>query len=140
MKKLVPIVFIVFMACNVGPKAIDYGSAACHYCSMTIVDKQHAAQLVTKKGKVFNFDATECMLNHLRDMDTNTIAHFLTNDYNNPETLIDATQASYLISEGIPSPMGEFITAFATLEDAENSLKKHGGEIYSWQQLKQKFN
>ena len=29
---------------------------------MTIVDRQHAAEAVTSKGKVFKFDAIECMV------------------------------------------------------------------------------
>jgi copper chaperone NosL len=33
---------------------------------MTIVDKVHAAEIVTKKGKVCKFDATECMINYER--------------------------------------------------------------------------
>ena len=140
MKKAILLLFMVLSACTVGPKPIAYGDAACHYCSMTIVDKQHAAQLVTEKGKVYNFDAAECMLNHLKSIDKNTIALYLTNDYANPETLIDATEATFLISKGIPSPMGEYLTAFASKEAAENALKEHGGELYSWQQIRQKFN
>ena len=85
---------VLLIACTVGPKPIDYGHVACHYCSMTIVDKQHAAQLVTTKGKVFNFDAVECMMNQLKDWDESTIALFLANDFDRPGELIDATSAT----------------------------------------------
>ncbi|UII76295.1 nitrous oxide reductase accessory protein NosL [Flagellimonas sp. HMM57] len=139
MKKILFLSLILGISCSIGPKPIAYGEAGCHYCKMTIVDKQHAAQMVTKKGKVFNFDATECMLNHLKDIDQETIQIGLANDYNVPGKLIDVTEATFLISEGIPSPMGEYLTAFATKDAAQEGLDEHGGEIFTWEQLKEKF-
>ena len=73
--------FCLTVGCSVGPKPIDYGHVGCHFCSMTIVDKQHAAQLVTTKGKVFNFDAVECMMNQLKETDESTISLFLANNF-----------------------------------------------------------
>ncbi|GGW22274.1 nitrous oxide reductase accessory protein NosL [Arenibacter certesii] len=133
------ILLLVFTSCSIKPQPIDYGSDACHFCSMTIVDRQHAAQIVTEKGKGFNFDATECMLNHLNDIDSSEIALFLTNDYSNPGKLIDATKAFYLVSEGIPSPMGEYLTAFGTKEGIEEALLIHDGDQLNWEQLKLRF-
>ncbi len=107
-KHLIPFILLLVLclSCSIGPKSIDYGHVGCHFCSMTIVDQQHAAQLVTQKGKVFNFDAIECMLNQLKKEDQSEIALFLVNDYEQPGELVDATKATYLISENIPSPMG----------------------------------
>lgn len=127
------------LGCTVGPKPIDYGHVGCHFCSMTIVDKQHAAQLVTKKGKVFNFDAVECMMNHLKDEDESTIALFLVNDFDQPGELVDAKGATYLISENIPSPMGAFLSAFGEEQAAQFALDDNGGELFTWNQLKQEY-
>jgi copper chaperone NosL len=126
-------------ACSVKQKPIEYGEVACHYCSMTIVDKQHAAQLVTSKGKVYNYDAIECMLNHMKDENSPSGELLLVNDYKNPGKLVDATKATYLISEGIPSPMGEYLTGFYSSKDAEESHRVHGGELYDWLELKEHF-
>lgn len=142
MKKLVFlfIVSILLMSsCAISPEPIVYGSDGCHFCSMTIVDQQHAAQFVTKKGKSFKFDATECMMNQLRAIDNNTIALFLVTDYENPGALIDATTATYLISENIPSPMGAYLSAFKSKEVAENVKNENQGELYTWESLKEKF-
>lgn len=141
MKKhlLILIILTVLCGCSISPKPIDYGTDACHFCSMTIVDKQHAAQFVTDKGKVFTFDASECMLNRLKEVDNSTVALFLVNDYMAPGELIDATGATYLISQNIPSPMGEFLTAFATLEAAEMAQVANGGELFTWEDLQQRF-
>ena len=129
----------MIVSCNTGPKPIIYGTDGCHYCSMTIVDTQHAAEFVTKKGKTYKFDAVECMMNHLRDIDNSTIATFLVNDYQAPGELIDARTAVYLYSKEIPSPMGEFITAFGTKEGLEKARAEHSGEHFNWDGLKARF-
>lgn len=134
------LLLISFSSCNTGPKPIDYGSDGCHFCSMTIVDQQHAAEIVTKKGKVFKFDSSECMMNHVKDIEQQKIALFLVNDYGQPGKLIDATKASFLISSGIPSPMGEFLTAFETQMAATKAKEQHKGEVLTWEQLKSRFH
>jgi len=141
MKRLLQIIpLLLFVSCQIGPKPITYGLESCHYCSMTVVDQQHAAQLVTKKGKTYTFDSSECMINHLKEREQAEVALVLANDYNAPGKLIDATKATYLISDGIPSPMGEFLTAFASKEDAESTQEAHSGKLYTWQALLIKFN
>ncbi|RIV44275.1 nitrous oxide reductase accessory protein NosL [Flagellimonas pelagia] len=140
-KQLFPLllVLVLSLGCSIRPKPIDYGHVGCHYCSMTIVDRQHAAQLVTTKGKVFNFDAIECMMNHLMEVDTSTMALYLVNDYDRPGELVDATTATYLISENIPSPMGAFLSAFSDRQMAQGALDAHGGEFLDWSALKQRY-
>lgn len=126
---------LLFFSCNVSPKPIDYGSDGCHFCKMTIVDKVHAAEIVTQKGKIYKFDATECMINFMEEFDTTQIALYLSNNYTTPEELIDATKATFLISENIPSPMGAFLSAFEDLSDAENAQADKGGTLYNWTEL-----
>ncbi|WP_452229357.1 MULTISPECIES: nitrous oxide reductase accessory protein NosL [unclassified Lacinutrix] len=129
------VLLLIFISCNVSPKAIEYGSDGCQFCKMTIVDKIHAAEIVTKKGKVYKFDASECMVHFMEDFDTSQIKLYLTNNFTEPETLIDATQATFLISKNIPSPMGAFLSAFKNKEDAEKVQSEKGGELYSWEAL-----
>ena len=47
---------------------INYGVDACAYCKMNIVDPKFGAELITKKGRVYKFDAIECMVNYDREM------------------------------------------------------------------------
>lgn len=131
---IIALLFILY-SCNVSPKPIDYGSDGCHFCKMTIVDKTHAAEVVTKKGKVYKFDATECMINFMDEFDTSEIALYLSNNYTQPEELIDATKSTFLISKNIPSPMGAYLSAFKTKADAEAAQKDKGGDLYTWQTL-----
>lgn len=136
MKKLLLIpLFFLLLACTVGPSKIAYGEQSCHFCRMTIVDKQHAAQFVNDKGKAFNFDAAECMINYLNGVDEESIGMLLVTDYKQPEVLIDATSATFVISEDIPSPMGANLSATTSRTEAEGMLSEKTGELYTWDEL-----
>ena len=128
------LIFVLF-SCNSDPVPIEYGVDACHFCRMTIVDKIHAAEVVTKKGKVYKFDASECMFNFMDEFDTSTIKLYLSNNYTEPEVLIDATQATFLISKNVPSPMGGFLSAFKNKEDALRVKEQKGGKLFSWEEI-----
>lgn len=129
------VVFLVTLSCSNAPQTINYGQDGCHFCKMTIVDKFHAAQIVTKKGKSYTFDASECMINFLKEFDASKVKLYLTTNYSNPEELIDATSATFLISKNIPSPMGAFISGFKNKEDAIKIQSEYGGDLYVWDEL-----
>jgi copper chaperone NosL len=135
---LLPVLFL--LACKISPQPINYGEDACHYCTMTIVDHQHAAQIVTDKGKAYKFDAIECMLNYLRENNDVNPELYLVNDFMNPGQLIDATKATYLISKNISSPMGEYLSAFSTKEAANKTKTEYEGKLYTWQEILDHFN
>lgn len=129
-------IFNIFLTgCDVKSKPIQYGMDACYYCSMNIVDKIHAAQVVTTKGKVFNFDAIECMINYTLKSEHDEIALYLTNEIASPEELIDATHATFLKSEAIPSPMGANLSAFKNHAMAIEKQKELGGQLYNWEEI-----
>lgn len=134
MKKIILCVSIVFTAIACKPEAqpINYGQDECHFCQMTIVDKQHAAQIVTNKSKVYKYDAIECMLQDEKE----DVALYLACDYASPEKLIDATQATFLVSENIPSPMGADLSAFESKDTAQKTHNENGGKLYSWEEIK----
>ncbi|HAT64209.1 MAG TPA: hypothetical protein DCS66_06350, partial [Flavobacteriaceae bacterium] len=121
--------FFFLLACQVKQKEINYGEDHCEFCQMTIVDKQHAAQIVTKKGKAYSFDAIECMVHYSEDIDTSTVGLFLAGNYNVSETLINARESYFIISENIPSPMGAFLSSVPTKAEAETIIKEKGGTI-----------
>jgi copper chaperone NosL len=59
----------------------------------------------------------------------------LSNNYLEPEALIDATKATFLISKNIPSPMGAYLSAFKTKAEAEKIQAEKEGKLYSWETL-----
>lgn len=142
MKTLKPlisfIVLILLSGCHVKPHPIAYGTDACHYCSMTIVDQQHAAQFVTGKGKPYTFDSIECMMNQINEGDYKPQL-YLVSDYWEPGQLIDAKEAIYLISEKVPSPMGANLSAFRTPVHLQRDLDDFGGKILTWNELQAHF-
>jgi copper chaperone NosL len=103
---------------------------------MTIVDNQHAAQLVTNKGKNYKYDAIECMINDLNNWNRPPVNVHLVADYANPGTLTDALTANYLISEEIPSPMGANLSAFSSESERNKTHLSVGGDKLSWEHLR----
>ena len=130
------ILSLVISSCTVEPVAINYGQDACHFCKMNIVDRQHAAELVTTKGKAYKYDAIECMVQDLHNWSESDIAFYLITDYDSPGTLIDARKATYIICEDIPSPMGANLSGFELVNKAEQILNHKKGELYSWSALR----
>ena len=131
MKKTVlifAILTIVLSACSISPQPINYGKDGCSFCKMTIVDQQHSAQIVTEKG------------NYNIQNQAQPVALFLINDFNGSGKLIDATQATYLISENIPSPMGAFLSGFESQQKATDLQQENGGELFNWEELNQHFS
>jgi copper chaperone NosL len=133
------ITLFMVTSCSKGPQNIDYGNDGCHFCQMTIVDKIHATEIITDKGKVFKFDASECMLNYMHEHKEQPIGSILSNYFESPTEFILAEEAIYLISEKLPSPMGANLSAFKTIETAEKLLKEKGGKLYNWEDLKAHF-
>lgn len=134
------IVLLLTISCKVEPKAIEFGKDQCAFCKMNIVDKTHAAQFVTAKGKQFKFDAIECLVNYIGQNNEEKIALLLVADYANPGEMTDAETAAYLISTEIKSPMGANLSAFSLKNTAEEFQQKHSGEIFTWETLKQKLS
>ena len=143
MKRLRYLIFwtisLGLLGCEIKPSEINYGSDSCNYCKMSIVDPQHAGQIVTEKGKSFKYDAIECMLNHLREWDQAKPRLYLVTTFDQPKTLVDASQAHYLISPSIPSPMGEFLSAFQEEESRSDQINGQEDIALSWQELKKEF-
>lgn len=135
------IIGIFLSSCSVEPQEILFGEDACEFCKMTIVDRQHATELVSSKGKAFKFDAIECMMNYLdrNVIDSEKMAYILVMDYDQPGDLIDAKEAAYIYSENIASPMGAFLSAVSSEEVANQIVELKGGEVFDWTILKDRY-
>ena len=136
MKKFAILVLpLLLFGCQPEPRPIDYGADVCDFCRMTIVDRQHAAEVVTKKGRVYKFDAIECMVSYVQREGEDQFAWLLVNDYLRPGDLTNAGTATYLISPAIPSPMGAFLSAFRDAAAAGEMQSEKGGNLFSWAEL-----
>ncbi len=132
---------VCFAACKPEGKPIAYGEDKCEFCRMSIVDSQFGCEIVTQKGKLFKYDAVECMVNYLdqRVEDESKIGLILTNSYDSPGNLFDAKECLYLISENMPSPMGMYLNPFVDSVEAYKYQKENSGKVYKWDELRAEF-
>ncbi len=137
---LVFLLIFTLTSCEVIPKKIAYGQNHCAFCDMTVVDKTHASEYVTKKGKSYIFDSVECMIQKLnKDNNEKNLTFILVSDFSDPGNLIKAQTATYLIGSKIKSPMGANLSAFSNKQKTVVAQQEFGGEIYNWNQIKSKF-
>jgi copper chaperone NosL len=108
---------------------------------MTIVENKFGAEIISTKGKVYKFDAVECMINFVNKgkMNQSDVESYWAVDYNSPGTLINASSAYYLISQNIPSPMGANLSTYTSKTNAETKKNVSGGEVFNWSELQNRI-
>ena len=62
--------------------------------------------------------------------------HFIRLTFHSPTNLAEATTMKYLHSKELPSPMGMYLTAFANDAKIEEAQTIYGGEMISWEEMK----
>lgn len=133
---LTVITTLFLFSCNPEPKSIEFGFDNCYKCGMTIADEKWGAEIVTHKGKVYKFDAVECMVAYYLDEKKSgrdsEIHSFWTINYLNPKELIEATSAYYLKSTEYHSPMAFNAPSFKTKEDRDKSIKTESDIPLDW--------
>jgi len=125
-------------ACSRAPEPVQYGKDACAHCRMTIMDKRFAAEIITAKGKVFKFDAAECMADFLKEepaIALNEKSIFLVSDFNHPGQFADARKSYFLNDKSLASPMGGNLAAFTSENSAKSIQKDKSARIYNWSLL-----
>ena len=134
------LVLLTAAGCSREPKAIAFNTDACEYCGMTISNERYGAALVTSKGRTLKFDSIECMVESQMEGEhfagTSVHAYYVVT-YESRGMLFDASNATYLVSQGMPSPMGANLTAFSTREDALHVQHVKSGELLDWDGVKQ---
>jgi copper chaperone NosL len=115
--------------------SIAYGTDLCDYCGMTISDNRFGAALVTSKGRAYKFDSVECMLQSVlagEKLGEVEVKSWYATNYAHRGELVDASEASYLVSPNLPSPMGANLAAFATKDEAASVQAEKSGDIMDW--------
>ena len=138
--RLMTILFVLtLLSCKPSPVDIKYYEDECGFCKMKISDPNFGAELVTAKGKVYKFDSAECMFREYLESNQNDYAFVLVTDYTNPHTLVNAFEATYLVSENLPSPMGGNLSAYQYLNKAKILQKEKGGQVYNFDQIMKEY-
>ena len=118
-----------------GPEPMNYNQDACDFCKMSISESKFAAQLQTKKGRVYKFDDLSCMLGYTKTNENLAVKNFYIGNFTKENNLIDATTAFYVKSEAVKSPMSGNVAAFPTKEAAEDFAQKNQTTVISWGDL-----
>jgi copper chaperone NosL len=78
---------------------------------MTIADPKFGAELITDKGRIYKYDAAECVVNQLAEEATR-YQMLLGVAYNDPKQLFPVDSLLFVISPVYRSPMGANLAAF----------------------------
>jgi len=135
-KLIVRILVIALFLSNMSfaQEKINYNTTQCTFCNMVIKDQLHASKATLESGETAYFDAIECLLNYINSNPTTKFKSYAVINYANGK-FINATQATYLKSKAIKSPMGANLSAFATKSIAEKIAKEKSGKLFTWSQL-----
>ncbi|MCB0396459.1 MAG: copper-binding protein [Flavobacteriales bacterium] len=125
----------IMLACTTRPEQINYGKDQCAFCKMTIAELKFGAELVTDKGRIFKYDAIECLLRHIHD-DALSYQNLLVVGYDTPKQLHPIDSLIFVNSPNYKSPMGANLAAFFhknALPESERS------KVLEWTDLMNKF-
>jgi copper chaperone NosL len=118
---------------------IHYGEDMCSDCGMIINEPRFAASYAAEQGEgayqTFIFDDIGDMLHHMQQNLTLTGAGWWVHDYESEEW-IDATTAWFVVGEGIKTPMGHGLAAFAAQAEAEALAAEVGGKVLDWDKVR----
>ncbi len=128
---------ITITSCKAGPETLKTGIDNCHFCKMTISDNRFGAEIVTRKGKVYKFDDTHCILDFLKskDIEPANIKNIYITNYSGTHQLIDVKNVFLLSSPELRSPMGGNIAAFNIQDSLLAVQKRFPGMVVMWNEL-----
>ena len=124
--------------CEPKPHPIELGNDQCEYCRMMITEPEFASQALNHRGRSFKFDSVECMAAFdLQTEDPDEIHSLWVPDFHNSDNWLQSTDAIYLKSESLRSPMGIGLSAYASESEAREMQAGYGGEIISYDRVKE---
>jgi copper chaperone NosL len=137
---ILSLISLALVACAQGqttiqPPAIHYGEDLCAECNMIISDPRFACGYLHEispgryASLIFD-DIGDMLASHPEQQ----IVAWYVHDYTTEEWL-DATQAFYVISSEIPTPMAHGIAAHATAAAAQQMATATHGQMVDWAAL-----
>lgn len=112
MKYIALIIGLLFLAgCLEEQLVINYSEDQCYACKMTISQANYGAALKTAEGRVYKFDALECMMEVVRKNDFPNAAYYAV-AFDAPKELKAVERLHFVVDEQYRSPMGANLAAF----------------------------
>lgn len=127
---------LLFLGCSEpGPEPVVLNSDRCENCRMVISDGKFAAEIITRKGRIFKFDDLRCMQAYVKEKANQRILSFLVNDFEAQNDLTDVSKIWFVTHEDLRSPMGGNTAAFISKEAAEKLAAKYHVKTMSWEDM-----
>lgn len=136
---LIPItllISVIAINCNTGEEAlprIRYGEESCDRCRMIISEKRFASAYRTDDDILRKFDDVGCAVLH-RVEQNEQVKQFWVYDYGETAWL-DKTEAFFVSSRELLTPMGYGIIAVKTKIQAQSLAEDNNGQIVEFDQL-----
>ena len=139
-KGITPILVVSFLALSscINPKSepIKLNKDKCDNCGMTITDPKFAAELVTKKGRVYKYDELKCMLNYRKDnLAKLEAAQYYVSNFLADNGLLSIETVFLIKGEELNSPMGGNMAAFNNKTTAYEYATKYKATLVNWTTL-----
>jgi copper chaperone NosL len=133
------VLVLLFTSCNTKPQPFAYGKDICDDCKMTVMDPKFGGEIITKKGKIFKFDDSHCMIHFLKSGSTKQadVAQTVFIDHENEKNFLDINSSYFVVSDHFKSPMNGNAACFSSKEIAEQKAKETNGVVKNWEQLNQ---
>ncbi|MES2179069.1 MAG: hypothetical protein V4550_14505 [Gemmatimonadota bacterium] len=117
------------------PTPLAYGRADCDVCRMRIADERYGGELITKTGKVRQFDAIECLATYavtapsIKDTRSTWVS-----DFDHPGQLVNANTARFVTRAGPGSQMGA-ILAVGPGTSVDSLVARFGTTPLTWDEV-----
>lgn len=126
------------MACSEQqPVPLVINTDNCDFCKMTISDPKFGAELLTNKGKIYKFDAIECLAGFCaeqtvkpEDVHSRWAINLI-----RPGELIDVATSTFFQCERLPSPMGKNYSAVPTQTDFDRVAVNYQCRKMTWDEI-----
>ena len=134
---ILPGILFLLSSCNAEFDPISYGHDACAHCKMTIIDKRYAAEILTKKGKVYKFDDMACLKKYIKEnnLPESELTVYVADYYNPDSKFLNARLVVYLHDDIFKSPMNGSFAAFAKAENAKPLQDSLHANLLKWENL-----
>lgn len=134
---LIPLLTALVACAPTDPVPFKVGKDGCDHCKMTIMSNLYGMELITEKGKIYKFDDISCAVSFYKKQTDAGIRIFVADHESG--NLISAETANYVKSDQNRTPMNSMVVAFASEEKAKAFQKKKGGDIFTWNSVKDMF-
>ena len=125
---------LILNSCKAGPEPLILGKDHCSFCQMTFSDLRYGGEIQTKKGKIYKFDDSYCLLSFIesKEVDSKSISTVYFTDFAGDHQLVESGKAFLLQSDLIRGPMNGNMVAFSSEDSLKKLERQYPGKALKW--------